>query len=538
MKKAISLILVLTSVLTMFSFSGDLEYLYGYDISKEASTSFQGIKSNIVLENDTGNIYYKLSMDFFSLNAGKIPTSLGMEVSSNVPKELAPFTSLTNYGVPAVPYFLYNINEAFADIYADDFTIRAGRFVPQSGSSTFYSPSVLIAEKDMINPFEPMKTMAIDGAMISGDIADINANLIIVPKTYDDIPALYYPVITEKTVSEFNTTVSKEVSKEIASAVKENVVQTLKSNDTTKPLASLPINVTIDAKYSMEDEKYSNEDVDKLSFKNINTGSVLSTNIMGFDVRTGFIHDHYHFIVPKSIDFGKVYFNSTELNTTVGATVNYQAQLINQGKASSFNINEDVVLMNADSATVTNYRPYRNSFTFDLQGVSNIMDSISYHAEGAVIVPEKTTIKLSYETPDESGKFIKNTADATIFNDVYIKTVAGLEYTQGEDLTIGAEFFNGLPNEEFKDKLSIGGDMYIKTKVSNISFEGLGLVAFSKINDKYEPGYNGVAKVSYKGIDNFEPTLSINYAYAENADHTLKAMEKLNNIGFMLKVFF
>ncbi|BBE31176.1 hypothetical protein OSSY52_13170 [Tepiditoga spiralis] len=536
MKKIVSLILVLTSVLVMFGFNGDLEYLYGYDISKDASTSFQGIKSNIVLENDTGNIYYKLSMDFFSLNAGKIPSDLN--VTSNIPEELKPFASLTNYGVPAVPYFLYNINEAFADIYTDNFTIRAGRFVPQSGSSTFYSPSVLIAEKDMINPFETMKTMAIDGAMISGDIGDINANLIIAPKTYDDIPSLYYPVITEKTVTEFNTTVSEEFSKEIASTVKESILYTLNANNATKPLASLPINVNIDAKYNMNNEEYSNEDVDKLAFENMNAGSVLSTNIMGFDVRAGFVHDHYHFIVPETVNFGKIYFDSNALNTTVGATVNYQAGLISQGKANSFNINEDVSLINADSATVTNYRPYRNSFTFDLQGVSNFIDSISYHAEGAVVVPEKTTIKLNYETPDKDGKFVKNTADATIFNDVYVKTVAGLEYTQGEDLTIGAEFFNGLPNEEFKDKLSIGGDMYIKAKISNISFEGLGLVAFSKINDKYEPGYNGIAKISYKGIDNFEPTLSINYAYAENSDHTLKAMEKLNNVGFMLKVFF
>ncbi|NUU96567.1 hypothetical protein XO10_10025 [Marinitoga sp. 1135] len=478
MKKSIVTIISLTLLaLTLFGFSGDLNYIYGYNFSNNASTTFSGLKTNITLENELDNLYYRFSIDLFKLD--------GFDLNVNSDIDTTQYAALMPSSVylisPSLPWALYVLNEAFADIYLDEATLRVGRFIPDSGSSTFYSPSVTIPAHDGINPFEPLKTLPVDGIYLNGYIADYTYELTFTPKTYDDIPSfiLYPKTINETIISE---------------------------NAATLTYAFKTLMVLPDI-YEVKNIYTETKNIDELLPVNSDYSAKVSMDISNYNIKLGYAHDHYHFTVPETIE------------------INYSKD-------------------GTGTSKTTLYRPYRNVVTLDFQGISYFFDSISYHGEAALIMPEKTYIKVdtTYYVPNpENPTTTVQTKDSTevdIFEKYYVKAVGGIEYTHGEDFTLGIEGFNGLPTEELKGHISFGSDMYIKAKINNVSFEGLGLAAFSKINDKYEPGYMGTLKIAYNGIDNFEPSIQLKYAYAESDEHSLKSMEDLNSISLNIKIYF
>ncbi|AEX86409.1 hypothetical protein Marpi_2033 [Marinitoga piezophila KA3] len=532
MKKSIVTIILLTLLsLTLFGFSGDLNYIYGYNFSNNASTTFSGLKTNITLENELDNLYYRFSIDLFKLD--------GFDLNVNSDIDTTQYAALMPSSVylisPSLPWALYVLNEAFADIYLDEATLRVGRFIPDSGSSTFYSPSVTIPAHDGINPFEPLKTLPVDGIYLNGYIADYTYELTFTPKTYDDIPSfiLYPKTINETIISENAATLTYAFTtkKEEVEKATEELVALLLSKGLTeaqvKYYLSNPASLTdlgftqeqigeiyagqtlmtLPDTYEVKNTYTETKDIDELLPVNSDYSAKVSMDISNYNIKLGYTHDHYHFTVPETIE------------------INYSKD-------------------GTGTSKTTLYRPYRNVVTLDFQGVSYFFDSIGYHGEAALIMPEKTYVKVdtTYYVPNpENPTTTVQTKDSTevdIFEKYYVKAVGGIEYTHGEDFTLGIEGFNGLPTEELKGHLSFGSDMYIKAKINNVSFEGLGLAAFSKINDKYEPGYMGTLKIAYNGIDNFEPSIQLKYAYAESDQHSLKSMEDLNSISLNIKIYF
>ncbi|PWJ89298.1 hypothetical protein C7380_11524 [Oceanotoga teriensis] len=498
MKKLLITLVTVLTLATAFSFNGTLDYLYGYNFSEDASTTYQGLKTTIDLEKQVGSIYFKTTGDLVSINIGKMPDMMGNYLG----KYNTYFNSLSNI---SEPYFLYNINEAYASIYMNYGTLKFGRFLPATGSSTLYSPSVILAAHDLINPFENNKAIAIDGLNYTGFLGNFAYELNFIPKTNDDIPsALLYP---QALTNEINKGVNENIATEAKNA-KETLNKKASAIESTDPMTAAYIKSIakiIPTEYVVKDIEKTYENEDKLNLANSNYSAKVSTSIMNFDVKLGYAFDHYKFLVPKTIDY----------------------KYDKLGEATS---------------TVQYYRPYRNVVTLDYQGVSNFIDSISYHGEAALIIPENENVEVNIEIPtyDKDLKPIvkKSKEDVQIFEKAYVKTVLGAEYTKGEDLTLGAEYFNGLPNEEFKDKISMGGDLYIKSNIKDFAVEGAGIVAFSKINDEWKPGYQLKTKLSYKGIDNFEPSIVLSYAYAEDDAHALNAMESLNSVSFVFKAYF
>jgi len=497
MKKILITIFLILGIVSAFSFNGTLDYIYGYDFSKDASTNYQGLKTNIQLEKQIGYIYFKTSGDLVSLNIGRFPESFDYYLG-NYKNSLDLFQNISE------PYFLYNINEAFASVYMNYGTLKFGRFIPVSGSSTLYSPSVVLPAHDLVNPFEQNKTIAIDGINYSGFLGNFAYDLTFSPKTNDDIPsAILYP---ETITTKVNEGVNQKVNLQ-AEESKEELIATRDSLPDGNPIkiALTGIISTLPASYTLNDSVKTYQNNDNLNLINSNYSAKLSTSIMNFDVKIGYSFDHYKFMVPKIINY--------EYDETGNAT-----------------------------PIAEYYRPYRNVISVDYQGVSYFIDSISYHGEASMIIPENESVEVNIKTHgyDENlTPTVESTSDSIqIFNKYYIKSVLGVEYSHGEDFTLGVEYFNGLPNEELKDNISMGGDIYLKSKLGSIAFEGAGIVAFSDIEDKWEPGYQTKAEISYKGIDNFEPSIKINYAYAENDQHALKTMEKLNTISLNIKAYF
>ncbi|WGS64405.1 hypothetical protein [Marinitoga aeolica] len=529
MKERLLLILMILSTLVIFGFNGDLQYFYGYNFSEDASTTISGLKTNITFENSLDTLYYKLSLDLFKLKNGK--TNFDFD-SSNYSIFLPSKMYLIK---PNVPWMLYVLNEAYADIYFDEATVRFGRFILNNGSSTLYSPSVLLSAHDGLNPFENYKTLPVEGININGYLGDYVYDLTVIPETYDNIPdfVLYPKTINENIILENAATLTyqfTESKKEVEKATEDLIAQLtnagLDQNTITAMLAD-PESLknaglteeqiyqvyagqtlmTLPSTYEVNIITAEATDIDELNVKNMNYAAKVSFNVLGYDLKMGFVHDHYHFMVPEEINI-----NYSDDGTGISNTVMY--------------------------------RPARNSVTLDVQGISNFFDSISYHGEAAFIMPEKNyvTVNTNYYVPNTSKPtetiLTKDSTEVEIFDKYYVKVIGGIEYTKGEDFTLGIEGFNGLPTEELKDHISFGGDVYIKAKYSNISIEGLGLAAFSKINGEYKPGYMTNLKITYSGIDNFEPSMQLKYAYAEGDDHSLKSMEELNSISLNIKIYF
>ncbi|KAF2955065.1 hypothetical protein [Marinitoga sp. 38H-ov] len=529
MRKRLFIFLMILSTVVILGFNGDLQYFYGYNFSKDASTTISGLKANLSFENSLDTLYYKLSLDLFKLKNGKTYFDFDINNYSMI------FPSEMYLIKPNVPWMLYVLNEAYADIYFDEATVRFGRFILNNGSSTLYSPSVLLSAHDGLNPFENYKALPVEGININGYLGDYVYDLTIIPETYDNISdfVLYPKNINENIIYENAVTLTyqfTESKKEVENATEELINQLIANGldlNTINTMLNNPLllkNVglsdeqiyeiyagqtlmTLPSTYEINTITAESTNIDELNAKNMNYAAKISFNILGYDLKMGFVHDHYHFMVPEKIDI-KYSDNGTGVSNTVM------------------------------------YRPSRNSVTLDIQGVSNFFDSISYHGEAAFIMPEKTytIVNTSYYVPDTlqptETTITTNSTNIDIFDKYYAKAVAGIEYTKGEDLTIGIEGFNGLPTEELKDHISFGGDTYIKAKYSNIAIEGLGLVAFSKINDEYKPGYMTNIKLSYSGIDNFEPSIKINYAYAEDNEHSIKQYENLNSISLSFKTYF
>ncbi|GAB6188920.1 hypothetical protein JCM30566_06590 [Marinitoga arctica] len=527
MKRAINIILFTLFTTLIFSFNGDLQYIYGYNFSNDASKTYSGLKSNIKLENSLDSIYFKLSLDLFRLDEGKNDISFNTNGLTNfIPNELIK---------PNIPWSLFMLNEAYADVYVGDTTLRFGRFVLDNGSSTLYSPSVLLSAHDGLNPFENYKSLPVDGISINGYFGDYGYDITFVPKTYDDIPGFYlYPtMINDNIIEENEATLTYQFTQkqEEATAAINELISQLKSEGLSDAnievmlqnpelLKSAELNdeqvnqvylgqtlLTLPSEYNITTTTISATNIDELNPINSDYSVKFTTTLMNFDVKLGYVHDHYHFMVPERVDI-----QYSEDGTGTAKTILY--------------------------------RPTRNSITLDTQGISNLFDSISYHGEAAFIMPEKNYVKVNttYYIPNtQQPTTTVQTTDSTdvnIFEKYYVKAVGGLEYTKGEDFTLGIEGFNGLPTDELKDNISFGSDAYLKVKISNISFEGLGLVAFSKIDNKYKPGYMTNIKISYSGIDNFEPSLQLKYAYADDEKHSLKQIEKLNTISLNIKIYF
>ncbi|WP_129409650.1 hypothetical protein [Marinitoga lauensis] len=529
MKKSILTILMILSALIIFAYSGDLQYFYGYNFSDEASTTISGLKTNITLENSLDTLYYKLSLDLFKIKNGKDYFEFdSSDYSVFLPSEVYLIK-------PNIPWMLYVLNEVYADIYLDEATIRFGRFIQENGSSTLYSPSVLLSAHDGLNPFENYKTLPVEGINVNGYLGDYGYDLAIIPETFDDIPnfALYPKTINENILEEnaatltYQFTESKKavekttedlIAQLTAAGLDQNTINAMLADPELLKNAGLTEEqitqvyagqtlMTLPSTYEVNTITANATDIDELSVENMNYAAKVSFNVLNYDLKLGFVHDHYHFMVPETINV-----KYSDDGTGVANTIMY--------------------------------RPARNSVTLDIQGVSNFFDSISYHGEAAFVMPEKTFVKVNtgYYIPDskEPTKTTLTTSstDVEIFDKYYIKAVGGLEYTKGEDFTLGIEAFNGLPTEELKDHISFGSDIYLKTKISNIAFEGLGLIAFSKINDEYKPGYMTNIKIAYSGIDNFEPSIQLKYAYSEDENHSLKPMEELNTISLNIKIYF
>ncbi|SHE64796.1 hypothetical protein SAMN02745164_00848 [Marinitoga hydrogenitolerans DSM 16785] len=527
MKKIINIILFTLFATLIFSFNGDLQYIYGYNFSDESSKTYSGLKSNITLENSMDSLYFKLSLDLFRLDEGKNSLKIDTtNIMGLIPSELIK---------PNIPWTLYVLNEAYSDIYIEDSTLKFGRFILNNGSSTLYSPSVLLNAHDGLNPFENYKSLPVDGIEFNGYLNDYGYNFIFTPKTYDDIPGFYlYPISINRNIAEENATIltyqftqkHEEAIAAIAalkaqlesSGLSDTEIEAMLQNPELLSNAGLSETqilqvylgqtlLTLPKEYNIKTTTISATNVDELNTLNGNYSLDFTTSLMNFDVKLGYVHDHYHFMVPEKIDI----------------------QYSEDGSGTSKTIL---------------YRPARNSIILDTQGISNLFDSISYHGEAAFIIPEKkyVVVNTSYYIPDtnQPTKTIatKTSTNIEIFEKYYVKMIGGIEYTKGEDFTLGIEGFNGLPTEELKDNISFGSDAYLKMKISDISFEGLGLIAFSKIDNKYKPGYMTNIKISYSGIDNFEPSLQLKYAYSEDKKHSLKQIEKLNAISLNIKIYF
>ncbi|KLO24471.1 hypothetical protein X275_00260 [Marinitoga sp. 1197] len=524
MKKSIIIIMLL--IFSIFAIAGDINYIYGYNFSNDASTTFSGLKTNITIENELDTLYYKLSIDFFKIDGFDYEIDLGDTYKSLIPSYIIK---------PSLPWALYILNEGYADVYLNDTTIRFGRFIQDNGSATLYSPSVLLNAHDGINIFEDLKPLPVDGITINGYINDYGYELTFTPKVYDDIPQfiLYPKTINENIIAENEATLTyifKAKHEEVESATEE-LMKTLLSKGFTQDQINQFLNdpstlktigftdekineiylgqtlLSLSNTYKVNTITANSTSTDELSIYNSNFESKISMNIMDYDIKLGFVHDHYHFMVPEKIDI-----SYSEDGTGISKTVFY--------------------------------RPNRNSVTIDLQGVSNFFDSISYHGEAAFIMPERNyvIVNTSYYVPNTSKPtetvLTTSSTNVEIFEKYYVKGVFGIEYTSGEEFTFGIEGFNGLPSEELKDHISFGGDTYIKMKINNFNLEGLGLIDFAKINDAYLPGYMANVKIYYSGIDNFEPGISFKYAYAENENHPMKSLETTNSISLNIKAYF
>lgn len=529
MKKGILIILIILSTLITFAFNGDLQYFYGYNFSDEKSTSMSGLKTNMTFENSLDSLYYRLSLDLFNVELGKIDYDFDISnFSGFMPSEVYLIK-------PNMPWMAYVLNEAYADIYLDEMTLRLGRFIQNSGSSTLYNPSILLSAHDGLNPFENYKSLPVEGINANGYFGDFGYEITFAPETYDDIPnfVLYPKALNDKISSENAATLTYQFThkkKEVEEATKEliaqlvaggldqNTIEAMLENPELLKNAGLSDKeifqvyagktlMTLPSTYKVKNITVTATDIDEFGIMNSNYALKTTFIVLGYDLKAGFVHDHYHFMVPEKINIKYSSDGTGTVNTIM-------------------------------------YRPARNSITLDVQGVSNFFDSISYHGETAFIIPEKNyvTVNTSYYVPDTKKPtetiMTNDSTEVDIFNDYYIKAVGGIEYTRGEDFTLGLEGFNGLPTEELKDHISFGGDIYIKAKYFDISLEGLGLVAFSKINDEYKPGYMTNIKIAYSGIDNFEPSIQVKYAYAEDNEHSLKTMEDLNSISLNMKIYF
>ncbi len=527
MKKiVITLSLVLLTAIS-FSFASNLQYVYGYNFSQDASTTFSGILTNMVFEKETDNAYFRLSMDLSKFDLGKNTSLLNQ----------TQYVSTTLLSLPNVklPWMLYVVNEAYANIYIGDSTLTVGRFILQNGSSTLYSPSVLLPAHDFLNPFNQSKTLPIDGIKFSSSIGDDDYSIYWTPITYDDLPsALVYP-------NQINSNILLKNSYELSSSFKENKsdveisTEQLKASLKEKGLTDVQIAalladpellasygftseqiaaielgetlMTLPSTYTITDYNVANEKKDILNPKNSNVSVSLSGDLLGYDYKLALTHDHYHFMVPKSVD------------------VKYSKE-------------------GTGTANTIMYRPLRDALSLDVQGVSKFFKSIAYHGEFSFIRPETpyTMVNTTYYVPNKlSPTNTTMTTDSTkvnIFNDYYFKAVVGLEYSKGEDFLLGAEVFNGLATEELKDHISFGADSYMKVKKDDFSFEGLGLVDFSKINDSCKPAFMMNATLSYDGIDNFKPSLKVQYTYVKDQEHSLYSFKKLNSIELCLKSYF
>lgn len=440
-KTIITLLFVISSVIM---FSGSLDYMYGYDFSSQASTTYQGLKLSLSTDTQLGNVYFKADGELYSFNPDKMP-------QLNLPDKYSDILKLISE-----PFSFYSLTEAYAAVYFDNGTLKFGRFIPYSGSSTFYSPSVVLPAHDYVSIFEQNKTLPLDGINYNGYLGDYTYDLYFVPKLYDDIPsAVIYPV----------------------------------------SVSQLPEEYTVD---SRDIYFKSNENA---SFLNHNYSAYISSQILNFDVKLGYSFDHYKFYVPEKIIYS--------YNAEGEADVSY-----------------------------TYYKPYKNTVSLDYQGISFLMDSISYHGEISLSVPEKTntdiTVKNYSFDQNLNPVSVTNESSTQIFGAYCLKGVVGAEYTKGDTFTAGAELFNGMPNEEFKNKISFGGDIYIKNQISDFNFENLILVAFSGS----EPGYEISSKISYSGIDGFEPSVSVNYAFSDYDSNPMKTLETLNSVKLNIKTYF
>ncbi|HOO75269.1 MAG TPA: hypothetical protein PLS66_08240 [Tepiditoga sp.] len=484
-KTIITLLFVISSVIM---FSGSLDYMYGYDFSSQASTTYQGLKLSLSTDTQLGNVYFKADGELYSFNPDKMP-------QLNLPDKYSDILKLISE-----PFSFYSLTEAYAAVYFDNGTLKFGRFIPYSGSSTFYSPSVVLPAHDYVSIFEQNKTLPLDGINYNGYLGDYTYDLYFVPKLYDDIPsAVIYPVSVSQNIDAgINSTLTAqtEIKKYELTVYASSVVSNTDLYNKLRGIISLlPEEYTVD---SRDIYFKSNENA---SFLNHNYSAYISSQILNFDVKLGYSFDHYKFYVPEKIIYS--------YNAEGEADVSY-----------------------------TYYKPYKNTVSLDYQGISFLMDSISYHGEISLSVPEKTntdiTVKNYSFDQNLNPVSVTNESSTQIFGAYCLKGVVGAEYTKGDTFTAGAELFNGMPNEEFKNKISFGGDIYIKNQISDFNFENLILVAFSGS----EPGYEISSKISYSGIDGFEPSVSVNYAFSDYDSNPMKTLETLNSVKLNIKTYF
>ncbi len=528
MRKIYSIFIILTLLVLSisFSFNANIQYIYGYNFSKDASVTFAGFDTKLLFEKEINDAYFRLSIDLEKLDLGK----LNSEYKKYISKYANPF------GIKiSLPWFAYLLNEAYSDIYINDCTLRIGRFNLNNGSATFYSPSVMMASFDSLSPFEDNKTLPIDGLRFSGEIGNEGYDLYWTPITYDSIPIfLQYPTMISSSVVLSNQSYLSSiftVNQIQAKNSIRDVQNLLKSYGLTDEEVELLINnpsllssygftdeqissikmanilLTLPSTYAISSTISKTEDIDTLNPKNSNLSVDLTGSFLNCDYRIAYTHDHYHFMVPKTID------------------VSYS-------------------LTGTGTELITFYRPIRDSLSLDIQGVSKFFDSISYHAEVSLIKPHRTYLNLftDYFVPDTSNvSSVKPTTSSTkieIFDDYYTKSVIGLEYTKGENFLLGLEVFNGLPWEELKNHISFGVDAYAKIKKGDLSIEGIGVFDVLRISSTYTKGIMGNIKLSYSGITGFEPSIKIQYTYAKSKSSPLYSVKKLNNITLSFKAYF
>ncbi|GEM_PF-2235142 len=472
MKRVFILLLFLIASGVLFSWGGEFEYNIGYNGKSEEVDIFQNFGVDIYFDAQTDYGY------FFSDVEATFFHGISMDASAAFSNPLL-FCNRTNEGMLptymslalGLDRFLININELYYEYSIEDFVLRLGRFKLQKGSGNLYSPSDVLSSSSMMGVGSTPVKEPIDGMQLQGYFDDLDMELFFTPYTNMSFPT-------------YNTYMKTLMSSGYLTGYAAGVISAIDGPPTAV------VNVS---------ERYDFEQDYPLDYHDMNYGLRAGFTFYDILMRAAYYRDHFHFQVPTWIrqDYTRV----STTTTLDDGTVVPAGGLIYDSKA------EFVI-------------PARHTFTLDAQG--DLFDSTIFYFEGSAMIPEKTETVLFF---DYNGFYSTSTVLDTFDKSVYLKALAGIEYTgamtglglEEDEFNLGFEIFNSLEGEYFS--YSPGFETFLRINKADHDFTAAVVCAFSEIVDDYKFGVLVNAGMTYSGFEGFDVILDTSWGYAADELH-------------------
>jgi len=494
LKKSLMVFVIQLMVITaIFSWGGDFEYKLGYNYESDDIDLFQTINTDVFFDaqTDFGYFYTDLTGSFFR--------GITMDATSFISNPLLTSAKKNDGFLPTYASlamgedrFLMNLNELYYEYAFLKFGLKLGRFKLQQGSGNLYSPSDLLSSRTIFGIDSTPSKGSVDGILFQGFFRNFDMELFFSPFTKMSFPTS-------------NTMISTMEKNYYLQGYAASIIAAMES--------PAPAVVPVDFDYQFQQDY-------PLDYHSSNYG--VRFGFTWYDIlwKLSYYRDHFHFQVPEKIvqDYTRL---STVTTLDNGQTL----------PASSL----------IYETTVNLVIPSRHSFTADLQGSLN--DSTIYYAEGSLLFPEDIQTVLRFHYP--KYHYATTTHQPVFDKSLIFKGLAGLEYSgqltglgfKEDEMTVGAEVFNSLPEEFFS--FSPGFDIFLRVNKGNFDFEGMGILAFTEIDDEYKPGTTVTGRLVYKGLDLMDVIVEGSWSHSKAEDHPFYMQkELLNKLSVGVEAFF